>query len=427
VIGVRGRCARPAVAALLALLAGKAVLADPPAAPKPDEAWNRVFDRTDGWTGGDVAGSIDLRDGRTLWVFGDTWVGPIRDGKRVRGSRLVNNSIAVHPTDLREPWRPPAVDSVTFHWAQEDRKPAAWVRPRDEPQGSPPTADRDEWFWPTGGGLVATNAAGQPRLAVFLFRVRRNPRGEGIWKFAVAGSAVAIIDNPGEPPDRWTIRVAGLQSASSPSPQSPPETTVGPAETEFTWGMAACRPPGDRPTAAGSVLIYGVRKIGKTGRGLILARAAADAIDDFSRWEFCSGAGRWSANEREARSLADGLTSEFSLAPFPPVPAGLGDAQPSLWLLVQSEGFFGRRILARTAPRPEGPWSPGAAAYTVPDVAAKRAYFTYAAKGHSRLSRPNELLVTYLVNSNRFADLMTDTTIYRPKFVRIPAASLRPR
>jgi hypothetical protein len=30
--------------------------------------------------------------------------------------------------------------------------------------------------------------------------------------------------------------------------------------------------------------------------------------------------------------------------------------------------------------------------------------------------------VTYLVNSQNFGDLVTDTTIYRPKFLRVPAA-----
>ncbi len=52
-----------------------------------DSGWNAVFDRTDGWTGADAAGSVDLGDGRTLWLFGDTWISKIRDGKRLPGAR----------------------------------------------------------------------------------------------------------------------------------------------------------------------------------------------------------------------------------------------------------------------------------------------------------------------------------------------------
>jgi hypothetical protein len=80
---------------------------DPPAAAEPttpgtrgastpDSDWDAAFTRTSGWTGGDVAGSIDLGVGSTLWVFGDSWIGDIAKGKHAPGSRLVNNSIAVH-------------------------------------------------------------------------------------------------------------------------------------------------------------------------------------------------------------------------------------------------------------------------------------------------------------------------------------------
>src|SRR5579885_2950424 len=77
----------------------------------PDAEWNAVFDRTEGWTGADCAGSVDLGDGRTLWMFGDTWV-----GKRQPGAQMVNNSIAVHPTDKSAPWRPPDPRRVQFVW-----------------------------------------------------------------------------------------------------------------------------------------------------------------------------------------------------------------------------------------------------------------------------------------------------------------------
>ena len=63
-------------------------------------------------------------------------------------------------------------------------------------------------------------------------------------------------------------------------------------------------------------------------------------------------------------------------------------------------------------------------ATSVPDVAKSRAYFTYAAKGHASLSRPGELLVTYLVNSQNFGDVVNDTSIYHPKFLRVPLAAI---
>ena len=38
------------------------------ASSKIDDSWNAVFDRRDGWTGADCAGTVSLRDGRMLWL-----------------------------------------------------------------------------------------------------------------------------------------------------------------------------------------------------------------------------------------------------------------------------------------------------------------------------------------------------------------------
>src|ERR1700727_199679 len=54
---------------------------------------NAAFAGTEGWTGADGAYSIKLDSSRTLWTFGDTWIGRIKGGKRVH-SKMINNSVA---------------------------------------------------------------------------------------------------------------------------------------------------------------------------------------------------------------------------------------------------------------------------------------------------------------------------------------------
>src|SRR5438270_9691186 len=61
------------------------------ARPRPD--LTRLFTRSEGWTGSDGAYSIPLGPDRTLWLFGDTFIGRVVDGKRV-GARMVNNTAA---------------------------------------------------------------------------------------------------------------------------------------------------------------------------------------------------------------------------------------------------------------------------------------------------------------------------------------------
>ena len=122
----------------------------------------------------------------------------------------------------------------------------------------------------------------------------------------------------------------------------------------------------------------------------------------------------------ESAPLAVGVVPEFSIE-------RVANRQKTAWMLVQSEAWLGKHILVRTAPRPEGPWSPAITIATVRDVERSPSYFTYAAKGHIELSRPGELLVSYLVNSNQFSDLMRDTQIYRPQFLRVSLSFLNPR
>src|SRR5690606_28255181 len=112
-----------------------------------DLDWNAAFTRSAGWNGGDVAHSIDLRDGRTLWLFGDSLVGPVRAGARIGDeSKFVRSAIAWHtsppaagapPTDLAFATGEPAPD---VHHAK-------WITP------APGLWPDDAWYWLMGDGL----------------------------------------------------------------------------------------------------------------------------------------------------------------------------------------------------------------------------------------------------------------------------------
>src|SRR5436190_15064193 len=61
---------------------------------QPAPEINAKFRSSEGWIGGDGAQSIDLGNNRTLWLFGDTFVGTIKDGRRAK-SRIVHNSAGI--------------------------------------------------------------------------------------------------------------------------------------------------------------------------------------------------------------------------------------------------------------------------------------------------------------------------------------------
>ena len=386
---------------------------------QPDESWNAVFDRHDGWTGADVAGTVVLGDGRVVWLFGDTWIGAIRNGKRMPNARMVNNSIAVHPIDRSAPWKAPDPSAVHFYWgpADKDGHPTAWVRSAEQPGVGQTGGQSREWLWTTGGGLAVREPAGSLRLFVFFFRVARNPQGKGVWGFTVVGTALGVIDNAGEAADRWNVRLVNLPKSLVSLSSKANGVKNAPDDAELTWGMAACVDPDSRGRNSPDALIYGVRRSVVGNMGLVLARAPTASIDRFDTWKFYAGKNSWSPTPAAAVILASGVAPEFSVE-------RLDDPSRAIWTLVQSEPFLGKRILLRRAARADGQWSSPPFLARVSDVERNRLYFTYAAKGHAALSRPGELLITYIVNSNRFADLIDDTQIYRPKFIRVTAPTL---
>ena len=56
--------------------------------------YDALFTRTEGWTGADAAYSVALADDVTLWLYGDTWIGDVVDGKH-KGAKMVNNTVAL--------------------------------------------------------------------------------------------------------------------------------------------------------------------------------------------------------------------------------------------------------------------------------------------------------------------------------------------
>jgi hypothetical protein len=393
--------------------ANRPILAPPPTT-EPREDWDRAFQRTDGWTGGDVAQAVDLGNQRTLWIWGDSWVGPVRDGKHAVGSRLVNNSLAIHDTMIGGA-APPA-DAIEFFWgpANEKSEPTAWLRPdasRVTPRLPQNGTDDPAWYWLVNG-IVLPDAQANPRLVLFAWHIART-KGDGVWNFCTAGNALTVVDNSNEPVDEWHLAQHDIPHALGDVVR---EAT--PPSKPISWGSALLLVP--RVTEpeehlAPWLYIYGTRG-GGLNTELLLARVPANRVENFSQWEFRT-AEEWSSRLDDAVSRADGLVSEFSVTP-------IELAGKSRYVMIQSQPLFGKQILARTADAPDAHWSEGHPVYQVTSIDADRDYFTYAAKAHPHLSAGSKLLVSYMINSHNFAKMVNDANVYRPRFVEVDLSAL---
>jgi hypothetical protein len=383
----------------------------------PDVAWDAIFTRTSGWTGADVAGTVDLGDRRLLWLFGDTWIGDVADGRHVSASRMINNSVAIQ-TLTGKPSQLLASSSIRFYWQEDSKRPTAWIIPNSGAtaagEGQSDSKTSRGWYWPTGGGAVVPGPGGRPRLLVFLFRVGKQDNRTGVWAFKSLGGTMATVDNVADRIEKWEIRQSDIPFAVGSD-----AAAKDPRRREISWGVAACRDSSANGWATEWLYIYGIRNESPFNRQVILARAKIESPSRFDEWQFYAGREKWSSAMADLVPIAEHAANELSIERLP----GRGQ---SVWIMVHSEPALGRRIWVRTATRPEGPWTDPKAVYSVPDVDRSPAYFAYAAKGHLELSRRDELLITYVVDARDLGTMAKDAGIYRPRFIRVPLKAFLP-
>jgi hypothetical protein len=335
---------------------------------EPAPEWNASFAGKDGWLGGDGVYSVVLGPKRIVWLFGDTILGKVKDGKRTNAV-MVNNTIAVQTGRGKDaPFR--FVTGKT-----SDGKPASVFTP----------ADGKGWFWPHAGLRIGD------RFVVFLPQIEKT-NNPGVFGFRQIGQWLAVIANPDDDPEQWKVKQHKLPFAEFGT------------ERVRSWGSAVVE-------QHGQLYVFGYeergRGIGK--RRLILARVPANKVDDFEAWEFRSETD-WSAKAADTAPLVDGLATEFSVTP---APDGKGFAA------VYTENGLSDRIVGRFAKNPEGPWSAPILLYKCPEMAKDKGVFSYAARTHAWAASGNELVISYCVNAWDFGRLFRDETVYRPMFIRV--------
>jgi hypothetical protein len=223
----------------------------------PDAAFEGLFaERGHGWTGGDGAASLLLPDGRTLWLFGDSFLGVVEaDGRRSADTPFIRNCLLLQ-----------AGDRLTPRYGQRDGAPAAFFRPENP----------DEWYWP-GDGTVQ----GQ-HLFVFLHRFRRTH--PGLWGWQWTGTDLARLGLPG-------LSIEAI--------------TPLPSSHDVRWGAALLE-------HKAQIYIFGV--VDKAGqRHLHVARTPAGPFA--GPWSYFDGRS-WSATPRQSVGILTGVSSQFSVVAF---------------------------------------------------------------------------------------------------------------
>lgn len=427
--------------AAFALASGACAGLTGPGAESQAACWPR-FPYAQGWLGGDAAYSVPLSATRSVWLFGDTFVG--RPDQRDRaGAKLIHNSVAL--SECRE-----GSFRIRYAWGEHADGSAAAFLQRPSANG----------FWWLMGGFLH-----EGRLYVGLLAVEPGKaRGALSLPFRIVGSSLARIDNPEDDPSRWRVRVRPL--ARGPGAQPVSAFVVRPPyvylfaflDIESAGAAAGSRHPRiltrlrlEHLTASPDTTSERGERSAWTELGESAERgesaekgALSERTDLLETW---TGKNGWQPGllpESAARLMDDDAT-EMSVR-FDPVSAR--------WLAVYNfpelRGAFPETrpsdaVWLRTAPALEGPWSARRLLFRIPELAGDlesegeadgeaageadelpardRHLGCYAAKEQPQFSRPGSLTFTYVCNlfagegEDPYAvlrRLQRDMDLYRP-------------
>jgi len=355
---------------------------------EPAFDWDALFNRTSGWTGADAAYSIPLSGvdapgsaaaGSTLFVFGDTFIGEVGpDGARLPGFSFVRNTVARLDAATPDP------AALTFFWGTDAQgEPDSMFTPTI-PRSAP-----QDWFWPMDG----VSSGGTMRL----FGLRLEPSSSAAG-FALVG--VSVLSWPAADP----LPSPNLEETEAPL-FLPGVDGIG--DVVFGAAVMANTAAAGAPFPDGYLYVYGYRTEPFNKR-LLAARVLPGDIDDFSRWRFWDGAA-WQPDITRAAPLTGRVSAELSMTPLP----------GGRFLLVFQLDTISREVVARVASSPIGPFGPTQRIWRCPEPDQWEGAWCYNAKAHPHLSGPEELIISYNVNTQKVRDLVGIAEIYRPRFIRV--------
>ena len=308
------------------------------------------FPYKQGWLGGDGAYSIPLSDGRTLWLFGDTF---ISDDPNQREGRVVfafiRSTIGISTCE-------PSFD-MAYYWRQ-------MYSPHPKPFFHL-TDDKDKWYWPTDGFEY------NEKIYVTLTEHVLDPDGPPGLNFTVSGVVVAIIQNIKENPAEWIVEYKRLSNNEYASPG----TTI----------------------AKDGEYFYFFSVLHNETHDIMITRIPVSLIDDPQDLvEYLDKEGKWTRgfNHKDfdintAKILFQKGSTEMTVRYH---------ALLNKWVALYSKNFS--EVYIRTADQVWGPWSKEEMVFKMPELETIKHSLCYAGKEHIQYSGEyqEDLVITYACN-----------------------------
>lgn len=356
---------------------------------QPALEWNALLKRSTGWFGGDGIFTIPLSGAehrqarnkeKVLFIFSDTMVGDIKDSARITESDMIHNSAAILTGNR------PDSTQIKFYW--DKSKSSGKPRPLFVPQT--PKTKKGDYFW-LGDGFV--NHALNNNLYIFGYRIHNVDTAA--FGFKEVGNVLIKVPAGDTPPYKRQQQY-----------DTPFYVDRNGDTGSFGAGIYVNTKWAAAPHPDGYVYVYGV--VGKY-KQLLVARVKAANFDDYDKWTYWDGK-TWNKDMAKAAKIADWVSNELSVSALP----------DGRYALVFQIGTITKDVGLRVGKTPYGPFGPAIKIWDCSKDLTKKTYMVYNAKAHPSLSGPDELLISYNINSTRFfTDIKADPNLYRPRFIKL--------
>jgi hypothetical protein len=332
---------------------------DMPRVVQIDSVFNNYFmPRGEGYTGGDGTYSVELPDGRTVWIWGDTFIGNVTaDNRRIKTNPLyIRNCFTIIQED----------GSLDTFQQGESSEWKSMMIPPEVTDGASGLSEHELWYWP-GDGFVENG-----RLKVFLSKFSQEEKG--MWGFKFQSTELFEFSLP-------NFEIMGTSKF---------ENLNG-----IHFGHAICQ-------TDDYTYIYGLKD-----KLPFVARTKAGDIT--GQWEFLAEA-IWQNDVSKATPMVDLKGSEqFSVF----------KSGETYIMIMQTDELSGK-IYSYTSETPYGPWVTRKMIYEALPLDGCDKCWTYNALAHPQYTKDNMLLISYNTNSMEMQDHYENALIYRPRFIRVP-------
>ena len=330
-----------------------------------DVTFTNYFKSTTGWNAGDVGISINLNNGKSLWVYGDSFTDQLNatTGKLPCLFNVRNAAVTMGIANPQQQQTYKGTGNIKSYFQL----------PQDQ--------ENKYWFWP---GVGYTNG---DTAYVFMGRIK-STGGSGAFGFeAVDSQYIAKIHVP-------TMQVTGYISKGPLNNMIFINGVVKDGEYNY---------------------VYGTRNNG-FGWDVMVARYPYNNI--YAAWQYYNGTA-WTTNITEATKVHSEFTSSFDVFKHK-------GKYVLISTEISTQCDQGKEIYSYTSDNPYGPFSNKKTIWKLDDLKDGHYPFFYIAAAHPEYDNDkNELLLTYSINGYQpcipmCKDGAIDPNDYRPKAVRVP-------